>query len=245
MRFLTAIPVYNEERYLEGVLKEACQWSPEILVVDDGSTDRTPELLSRFPSVRVLRHRQNEGYGAALRDAFRYAVEHGYDAVVTMDCDGQHEPSRIPHLLAALEDADIASGSRYLVPPPPDAVIPPDRRRINQLITRQLNELLGLNITDAFCGFKAYRRRVLEKLEITEAGYAMPLEVWVQVARYGWRVQEVPVPVLYLELERAFGGALDDPRTRLRCYRQVLARSLQRWFSEREWKVQEAEKLEG
>src|SRR5262245_11116271 len=113
MRFLTAIPVYNEAKHLEEVLNAARPFAPEILVVDDGSTDDTPLLLKKFPGVHVVTHSSNEGYGAGLRDAFRYAIDQRYEVLVTMDCDGQHEPRRIPELLA-VTDADIVSGSRYL-----------------------------------------------------------------------------------------------------------------------------------
>ena len=228
MRFLTAIPVYNEEKHLDEVLVAARRWTPEILVVDDGSTDGTPQLLARYPDVQVLTHQSNEGYGAALRDAFRFAVQHGYDALVTMDCDGQHQPERIPDLLAAIADADIVSGSRYLKHFEGDSAPPPERRRINQTITQEINRRLVLNLTDAFCGFKAYRTDALRKLDITEPGYAMPLEVWVQAARLGFRIKEVPVPLIYLEEYRAFGGALDDGARRLTYYRAVIERAVQR-----------------
>src|ERR671939_693269 len=120
MRLLTAIPVYNEEAYLEPVLTE------------------------------VLRHAG----------------------------DGQHEPSRIPEVAAPLAEADIVSGSRYLKVFDPSQRPPEARRRINAEVTRWLNECLGLDLTDAFCGFKAYRRSALECFEITDLGYAMPLQVW-------------------------------------------------------------------
>ena len=226
MRFLTAIPVYNEERHLDEVLTATRPWSPELLVVDDGSTDQTPALLARHAGVHALRHATNEGYGAALRDAFRFSIERGFDVLITMDCDGQHEPERIPELLAAIDDADIVSGSRYLTRFDFDSAPPEDRRRINVEITRTLNELLGLELTDAFCGFKAYRRAALARLHITEPGYAMPLELWVQAARLGLRIKEVPVPLIYLDEERAFGGALDDAARRLAYYREVLDRAL-------------------
>src|SRR6516165_4124553 len=114
MRLLTAIPVYNEEEYLEPVLTEVLKYAGDVLVVDDGSTDRTPDRLRAFPTVRTIRHDRNQGYGAGLRTAFRAAIEGGYDGLVTLDCDGQHEPSRIPVLAAGLAHADIVSGSRYL-----------------------------------------------------------------------------------------------------------------------------------
>ncbi len=227
MRILTAIPVHNEEKYLEGVLGEVSKYAENILVVDDGSTDRTPELLARFPAVKVIRHPRNLGYGAGLRSAFRHTVEAGYDALVTLDCDGQHEPCRIPELAARLADAEIVSGSRYLEIFDPTQKPPEDRRRINVEVTRWLNECLGLNLTDAFCGFKAYRRSAVERFEITEEGYAMPLQVWVQAVQHEMSIVEVAVPLIYLDEERAFGGALDDSSYRLNHYKQVLQQALQ------------------
>src|SRR5262245_7634593 len=113
MRFLTAIPVYNEAAHLEEVLSATRPFAHEILVVDDGSSDGTHRILESTTGIQVITHDTNQGYGAALRDAFAYAVEHDFEFLVTLDCDGQHEPRRIPDLLA-VADADIVSGSRYL-----------------------------------------------------------------------------------------------------------------------------------
>ncbi len=228
MRLLTAIPVHNEEKYLEEVLHKVSRYAQTILVVDDGSTDRTPELLRRFAAVKVLRHPRNLGYGAGLRTAFRQTIEGGYDALVTLDCDGQHEPARIPELARRLEEADIVSGSRYLQVFDPSQKPPEERRRINVEVTRWLNECLGLKLTDAFCGFKAYRKSALEAFDITENGYAMPLQVWVQAVQHGLSIVEVAVPLIYLDEERAFGGSLDDSSFRLKHYKQVLQEALQR-----------------
>ncbi len=226
MRFLTAIPVHNEEQYLEGVLREVVRYADDILVVDDGSTDRTPELLRRFPQIEVLRHPRNLGYGAGLRTAFQRALQGEYDGLVTLDCDGQHEPALIPPLVRRLADADLVSGSRYLRVFDPTQKPPEDRRRINVEVTRWLNECLGLNQTDAFCGFKAYRRKALEVFEISELGYAMPLQVWVQAVEHGLSIVEVAVPLIYLDEERAFGGSLDDSTYRLNHYRRVFQDAL-------------------
>ena len=192
MQFLTAIPVYNEERHLETVLGEVRRYSPHILVIDDGSTDGTPDILADQKGIQVLRHQRNRGYGAALSSAFDYARRSDFDYLVTMDCDGQHEPARVPVLLEAIHDCDIVSGSRYLRDFRQNTVhTPEDRRQINQIITSELNELLGLKLTDAFCGFKAYRRSALERLHITESGWGMPLQLWVQAAHAGLRIKEV------------------------------------------------------
>ena len=222
MKFLTAIPVYNEQRHVQSVLREVRRYSPNIVVIDDGSTDRTAELLAAQTGLAVVTHSRNRGYGAALSSAFAYALEHDADVLVTMDCDGQHEPSRIPVLLEAIHDADIVSGSRYLRDFRQDTLAPQDRRRINEQITSELNERFGLNLTDAFCGFKAYRRKALAQLRITETGWGMPLQLWVQAARLGLRIKEVGVPRVYLDPNRAFGGVLDDPSQRLGYYRGII-----------------------
>lgn len=228
-RTLTALPVFNERKHVTSVLDEVVRFSPEVLVVDDGSTDGTSELLALRDDVLLVQHPRNLGYGAALRTAFRFAVQGGYEVLVTIDCDRQHEPQRIPQFVQACGRADIVSGSRYLERFSEQSRPPEDRRRINRIITKELNRRLGLNLTDAFCGFKAYRVEVLPQLIPTEDGYAMPLEVWVRAARLGLRIVELPVPLIYLEEERSFGGALDNADTRLAVYRQVLDRAIHEW----------------
>ncbi|HTU25976.1 MAG TPA: glycosyltransferase family 2 protein [Pirellulales bacterium] len=225
-RFLTALPVYNEVRHVEPVLAEVLRYSPHVLVVDDGSTDGTSELLARRNDVRVVRHQKNRGYGAGLKSAFAYALGEGYDVLVTIDCDGQHQPRMIPDFAAAAANADIVSGSRYLAHFDGDSLPPIERRKINVLLTEELNRRLGLQLTDAFCGFKAYRAEALTHFDIDELGYAMPIEVWVQAVRAGLKIVELPVPLIYLEEARSFGGALDNAATRLDYYRQVLNRCL-------------------
>lgn len=223
MKILTAIPIYNEAKTIAPVLAQVRPYSNEILVVNDGSTDATPQLIAQQPDLHIITHKRNMGYGAALRSAMHFALAHHYDVLVTMDCDGQHEPGRIPVLLEALcNDADMVSGSRYLRTFHQDTPPPEDRRRINHLITQELNERFALQITDAFCGFKAYRVPLLHQLHITENSWGMPLQLWVQAAARGWRVREVAVPLLYLDPNRAFGGMLNDAEQRLAYYRQII-----------------------
>ena len=226
-RTLTVLPVYNEIKHVAEVLDKAVRYSREVLVVDDGSSDGTSELLAARRDIRIIRHPQNRGYGAALKTAFDDAIGSGYQRLVTIDCDGQHEPALIPQFLEAARHADIVSGSRYLKQFPGDSRPPQDRQRINAQITDQINRRLGLHLTDAFCGFKAYQVAALAKIEIHDAGYAMPLEFWVRAAELGLRIVELPVPLVYLEEERSFGGSLDDAGTRLEVYRQVLDRAIE------------------
>lgn len=232
MRALIAIPVYNEEKYVPRVIAHVLEYADDIVVIDDGSTDRTPQLLARHP-VDVIRHGRNKGYGRSLRDAFAVAACRGFDWVVTMDCDEQHEPGEIPNFLAAAAqgDADIISGSRYLQRDESSDSPPADRRQINTVITEEINARLGSRlgrITDSFCGFKAYRVEAVERLRLTEDGYAFPMQFWVQAAAERLRVKELPVKLIYNDPTRTFGGPLNDAEVRLAHYRQVLHCELER-----------------
>ena len=129
MKILVAVPVFNEERYVGPVLREIRKYARaaalahgadlRVVVVDDGSTDGTPAVLRTLANrghIDLLTHPENRGYGQSLIDAFAYAADGGYDWVITLDCDEQHEPCRIPLFVQEClkNDADLISGSRYL-----------------------------------------------------------------------------------------------------------------------------------
>jgi glycosyltransferase involved in cell wall biosynthesis len=229
MKTLVAIPVYNEQKYVTQVLGEVRRYTNDILVIDDGSTDDTPVMLARQP-VEVIRHAANRGYGQSMVDAFRWAScgMHGYDWVVTMDCDEQHEPASLPDFFAAIEqdDADVISGSRYIHDCSQGDCPPEDRRAINGMITELINEKLGLQLTDSFCGFKAYRVKPLKKMKLSERGYAFPMQFWVQAVANGLRIREIPIRLIYNDPNRSFGGPLDNADHRRSHYLDVFEREL-------------------
>ncbi len=228
MNILVAVPVFNEARYVSRVLERMLEYAPNVLVIDDGSTDQTPVLLAKQP-VEVIRHARNRGYGQSLIDAFRWAGCYGYDWLITMDCDEQHEPEALPTFYKAIEKAeamdppvDVISGSRYMDSATAVDRPPADRQNINQLITQKLNEALGLSLTDAFCGFKAYRTEAVKRLTFSVKGYAFPLQFWVRAVAEGLRITELPVRLIYNDPNRSFGGPLDDANHRLEHYLKVL-----------------------
>jgi len=155
----------------------------------------------------------------------------GIDCVVTLDADGQHDPEAIPCLVSNLVIADIVSGSRYLVVIPGASVPPYERQCINKQITALLRWRLGFEITDAFCGFKAYRVNALKRLRLTEEGYAMPLQLWAQAAALGLTVIEIPVKLIYRDVNRSFGGNLDRGAHRVRYYLDVIERECRKMTS--------------
>ena len=240
-RVLLAMPVYNEESSIDCVLGTALAYISKVLVVDDGSTDGTAARLAAHP-VEVFRHDRNLGYGRSTRDIFRVAVTDGYDWVLTMDCDEQHGPRSIPEFLKAIQQhhADVVSGSRYLRASGGDPA-PGRRKEVNMTIVAEINARLGAvpagcgsrpalgrGITDAFCGFKAYRTSALRGLSLDVDGYDFPLQFWVQAVAHGLRIDEIPVPRIYIDLHRSFGADLDDADRRLALYRATFERELAR-----------------
>jgi len=230
LRLLIAMPVYNELKYVRHVVDKVRQFHPELLVIDDGSTDGTGQLLATMPGISLLRHPENRGYGQSLIDAFAWADARGYDWVITMDCDEQHEPEMIPEFMKFIrtDEWDLISGSRYLKKFGGDDLPPADRRSINLEITSIVNDLFGFKLTDAFCGFKAHRVSAMRKLQLTESGYAFPMQLWPQVWAAGLRLTEIPVRLIYNDPTRHFGGMLDDASNRMQHYLKVLSEETER-----------------
>jgi len=229
--FLVAIPVYNEQEHVNLVISEITCCVRDILVVDDGSTDRTPRILrilqDHVRGLRVLRHPTNEGYGKSLTDAFEYAVRNEFEYLITLDCDEQHDPADILEFVLAVGRHDIVSGSRYHPESRCEGLPPPEeRRRLGREIVSRVNEVTGFGLTDAFCGFKAYYVDSLRKLHLDEAGYGMPIQLWMQAWKAGLRVVEKPVALKYLDSQRTFGGTLDHADVRRRYYQSIIEREL-------------------
>jgi dolichol-phosphate mannosyltransferase len=228
-RTIVGIPVYNEQAHVARVLEEVRRYARDILVIDDGSVDATPMLLAQQP-VEVIRHAENRGYGRSMQDMLRWALVDEFDWLITMDCDEQHEPAAIPRFLEAIDAdrADVISGSRYLEPTPLDDAPPSDRRAINRKITAEVNRRLGLQLTDSFCGFKAYRVSACRKLALNVDGYDFPMQFWVQAVAHGLRIEEISVRLIYNDPSRSFGGPLDDAARRLEHYQRTFRCEMRR-----------------
>jgi glycosyltransferase involved in cell wall biosynthesis len=223
------VPVYNEAPSVTGVLDAVRDYFDGwVVVVDDGSTDGTSDIAAARSDVLLVRHESNRGYGASLVSGFHAALELGAEIVVTMDCDRQHEPHHIPEFCDEIRTcgADIVSGSRYLPDSGSWGEVPTDRLAVNRRVTDIVNAATGWGLTDAFCGFKAYRVEALKRVRVSEPGYAMPIEFWAKAWRAGLTVCEMPVERIYNDHDRSFGQDLDDPERRFNYYMRVWERAL-------------------
>lgn len=228
---LVVVPVYNEEKYIRRVLKKIREYHKgDILVINDGSTDRSAEFVDQFDAIKSITHLRNIGYGRSITDGFNYALENGYERLVTMDCDEQHQPHHIPEIFRRLEEVDVYSGSRYLQKMESDDAPPADRYRINMMITEKINQLTDYGLTDSFCGMKGYRVKALQPMRLREDGYGFPIEFWMQARHFGLNVKEFPTERIYKNMGRSFGKELDNPQIRLDYYNKLLEREARRWF---------------
>jgi dolichol-phosphate mannosyltransferase len=201
MKTLIIIPTYNEIDNLPPLLKEIFSYAPEtdILIVDDNSPDGTGDLADeihqRNAQVNVLHRPGKLGLGTAYIEGFKYAIEHGYDAAFEMDADFSHDPRYLPDFLKAIENADLVIGSRYI--PGGDT---PNWTMLRRFISGGGNIfarfMLGIPVHDCTAGYRCYRRKVLESIDldtIQSQGYAFQIELAYRVMQHGFKIVETPI----------------------------------------------------
>jgi glycosyltransferase involved in cell wall biosynthesis len=189
-RVVVAIPALNAGKTLAAVLQACGGQSLEIVVVDDGSSDDTGAVAAAN-GAHVLTHARNRGKGAALKTAFAYAIEKGYDAVVTLDADGQHLPHEIPKLVAGWQTtgADLVIGGRSHH----FAAMLPRRRLANRFSASAIAWVSGTRVSDSQSGFRLYSARLLRALRLRSDGFALESEVIVRAGIDGFPIHTVPI----------------------------------------------------
>ena len=206
-RIAALIPAYQAAAHLGGVILglNELKPAPDILVVDDGSRDATA-LVARQFGARVISFAANRGKGNALLAGFQALTE--YDAVVTLDADGQHPPECLPSFVRAhAAGADLVIGSRVRTPN-----MPPMRRFANRFSSGWATWLAGQTVSDSQSGYRLYSRRVIAHTPITPGRYEFETEIIVRAARLGFRLAEVEIPTVYGEEESHMRTTRDVPR---------------------------------
>ena len=206
MQTCVVVPAYNEEQSIGEVVKNLRAENYAVVVVDDGSGDRTYEVAKQAGAT-TLRHALNRGQGAALQTGISYALDQGAEVIVTFDADGQLDPREIAAVIAPLRagQADVVLGSRFLKS---SDSVPVFRKIILKLATVATRYYTRLRVTDTHNGFRALTAAAAQKLQIRHDGMAHASEILEQIAQHKLRYLEVPVSVAYTDYSLQKGQRL-------------------------------------
>ncbi len=188
------LPAYNEEVAIGSMILLSSQYATEVIVIDDGSTDRTKQI-SELAGATVLSHKTNKGKGVALKTGFDYAKD--FDIIVTIDADGQHNPSEIPLLIEPIanDEADLVNGSRYING---HETSTPKYRRIGQtVLDTATNIAAGVKITDSQSGFRAFSSKCFKYFNFNPEGFGIESDMLIEAANNNLRILEVEITVRY------------------------------------------------
>jgi len=191
---LACIPAYNEEPYIQDVIKKSLLHVDKVVVCDDGSTDNTAKLAKDAGAIVISQ--KNQGYGAAIATLFDYARKENAQIMITLDGDGQHNPEQIPLLIDAIttHNVDVAIGSRFL----DDTTKASGYRKTGiKIITSASNYGTNFKVSDSQSGFRAYSKDAIDAIHPTEQGMAVSTEILLKISNKGLSVAEVPITISY------------------------------------------------
>lgn len=194
---VVGIPAFNEEQSIARVILESQKFADAVVVCDDGSSDMTAEIAEKL-GAEVIRHECNMGYGAALQSLFKRAMNLNADVLVTLDADGQHDPSEVPAVVQPIADGegDMVIGSRF-VDVKGASEMPAYRQLGAKLIAKLVNGHSKKQVSDAQSGFRAYNRKALECLSLVEVGMGASVEILFGANTHNLKICEVPTSCKY------------------------------------------------
>ncbi len=191
---LACIPAYNEEQYIQDVIKKSLPHVDSVIVCDDGSTDNTAKLAKDAGAIVISQ--KNQGYGAAIATLFEYARNQNAQIMITLDGDGQHNPDQIPLLIDAIttHNVDVAIGSRFL----DDSTKASGYRKTGiKIITSASNYGTNFKVSDSQSGFRAYSKDAIDAIHPTEQGMSVSTEILLKISNKGLSIAEVPITISY------------------------------------------------
>jgi len=194
MHVCLLLPAYNEAKTIGQVVREASEFVNDILVIDDGSVDKTAQIAEEAGG-KVIKHSTNLGKGMALRTGFDYVSQKGYDLIATMDSDGQHQPSDLPRFIDYFKNnkPDIIIGARIH-----DRIKMPRHRRFNNWLVSSIGSALcGQEVKDFQSGFRLIRTEVLRSVELHTERYETESELLIKAGRIGFKIQSIPINTIY------------------------------------------------
>lgn len=209
MKTCVLIPAHNESKEIAGILKDIRKYIPDVIVVDDGSSDNTAEIARENGAI-VISDKQNMGKGAALAKGFSYALKNNYDAVIAMDGDGQHLSEDIPGFLSRASSSpnSVFIGNRM----PESKSMPWIRRVTNITMSWAISRIARQSIPDTQCGFRLFKNDFLAKTEFSSLRFEADSEMLIKAARKGFKIESVPIKTVYRDEKSHINPFVDTLR---------------------------------
>lgn len=209
MNYCVLIPSYNEAKTIGGMIKRLKAQNIAVYVVDDGSSDDTYPIAVSEGAI-ALRHKENKGKGASLREGFKHVLKKGFEAVLVMDGDDQHEIDSIDDFIRKIEDtgADIVVGDRMS-----DTIsMPMVRKLTNRFMSWLISKICGQYIPDTQCGFRLIKTHVLEKISLESSNFEIESEIILKASRLGFKIESVPIKAVYQDERSRINPVIDTVR---------------------------------
>ncbi|NQT95707.1 MAG: glycosyltransferase family 2 protein [Candidatus Omnitrophica bacterium] len=196
MRICAILPAFNEAGSIEKIIKEIKSNDIEVIVIDDGSDDKTKEQAKQ-QGAHVISHAKRRGKGVSLKDGFNYALSNNYDIIITMDADGQHEPLDIPKFIGRAKErqASVVIGNRMSNP----TGMPAIRIFTNKLMSFVVSVVCRQNIPDTQCGYRLYTKEAISGISIKARKFEIDSELLIKLARKGYKIESVPIRSIYAD----------------------------------------------
>jgi len=207
MRVATLIPAYNEEKNIANVVVKTKKHTDLVLVVDDGSQDKTREV-AKNAGATVISYTQNKGKAEAMRIGFKECIKSGVDVVVVLDADGQHDPDEIPQFLEKIKEGfDIVVGARWF----DRSVMPKIRIFANSFSSWVTSLVCGTRILDSQSGYRAIRIPVIKKIPLTSQRYQIETEMLIKAAKCNFKIAFIPIRTIYRKEAKSKVNQIIDP----------------------------------
>lgn len=209
MNICVLIPSYNEAKTIGSLVKEIKTRGFDVVVVDDGSIDQTAKVAEQAGAY-LLRHEKNKGKGASLKNGFHYVLKRNYDAVITMDGDGQHSPEDISKFIKALNDSDVdmVVGNRMAA----SKGMPVIRWLTNHFTSFLISTICCRSMPDSQCGFRLIKRDLLKELDLNSANYEIESETLIAAHHKGFKIKFIPAQTIYTKQTSGINPIVDTIR---------------------------------
>ncbi len=193
MKTIALICAYNEEKHIKEIIEKTMKHVPNVLIVNDGSLDKTKDEVKKTKA-KIVHHEINKGKGEALKTGFDYCLKNGYERIITLDADGQHDPNEIPLLLNKMDEGyDIVIGARKR------EKMPLIRRISNKISSRIISKKINKEIKDSQSGFRIINSDILKNINLETSNFDLESEIIIKAAKGGYKIGDEEIKTIYAD----------------------------------------------